>query len=681
MKKLLTVFIVCLALAVPLTAYAQTGVGSGIIFEEQSGTPTTPEATKVHLYVDTTSTPVLKMVDDAGSVTSITAGSGDNTLNAAYDQGAQGAGKAITVDSGAIALSNTDADNNALLTINASPATAAAAEGIVITIGGNSTGAALEFENTGTGYDVEGTGALWYATKAGAGFFTSLTATTFTPAMLTVSGAGSFGGNLTLDDGATDSPSFIMTDETDESVTFSKLDAGYLTITTVAGDGVNVLTGNLKVGNGSPGDTLDGEDAYIEGTFEVDGTAQFDGTITAVAADFSGAVTMASTLALSENVTFTMAADEYLLLDADTTEHTETAGALDINLKSKTDNTAAINLNVNYMAGGGDHDVAGVLINLDDDADAAAELIGIEIASSDDDASAVTKGIKIQNSVSTSIQLIAGVATTALDIDAPLQTQTAGTIDIDFSSVTNGAEAINIDVDVGDTQAGSEIITAVLADLDDDTASQTSTIRGFSAVSTDVTGEASTLVQGFYSSGCDVAAQFDNGYVWIGTGSTPGITPGDDDLFVEGTAEVDGELQADGSIDVNSTIVGAGDNTTTMTGITGIVEAYTGADNVIAITEAGTTYTNTGDADGSMHTLPEASTCIGATFTFIVTAAQSMVIELDNADKFLHLTLDAGDQIQSSTVNDSVTVRALDATNWGVISAYPLAGDWADGGA
>ncbi|MEO8581627.1 MAG: site-specific integrase [Patescibacteria group bacterium] len=43
----------------------------------------------------------------------------------------------------------------------------------------------------------------------------------------------------------------------------------------------NVLDGNLKIGNGTPGLTLDGEDAYIEGTFEVDGQAQFDGNVDA----------------------------------------------------------------------------------------------------------------------------------------------------------------------------------------------------------------------------------------------------------------------------------------------------------------------------------------------------------------------------------------------------------------
>jgi hypothetical protein len=41
----------------------------------------------------------------------------------------------------------------------------------------------------------------------------------------------------------------------------------------------NILTGCLKVGDGSPGLTLSEEDAYVEGTFEVDGTVRLDGVV------------------------------------------------------------------------------------------------------------------------------------------------------------------------------------------------------------------------------------------------------------------------------------------------------------------------------------------------------------------------------------------------------------------
>lgn len=48
-------------------------------------------------------------------------------------------------------------------------------------------------------------------------------------------------------------------------------------LTTVAGSGFNIVAGNLYVGDGAPGQTVNGEDAYIEGLVEIDGVAYLDG--------------------------------------------------------------------------------------------------------------------------------------------------------------------------------------------------------------------------------------------------------------------------------------------------------------------------------------------------------------------------------------------------------------------
>ncbi len=61
--------------------------------------------------------------------------------------------------------------------------------------------------------------------------------------------------------------------------------SGDITLNTLSnGSGlINVLTGNLKVGDAAPNKaTLNGEDAYIEGTLEVDGIAYFDSGVTVV---------------------------------------------------------------------------------------------------------------------------------------------------------------------------------------------------------------------------------------------------------------------------------------------------------------------------------------------------------------------------------------------------------------
>jgi len=76
--------------------------------------------------------------------------------------------------------------------------------------------------------------------------------------------------------------------------------SGDITLTTGAATGlVNVLTGNLKVGNGTPSVALNGEDAYIEGTLEVDGASQFDGTVLGSSTITAGAAATYDPLVLS----------------------------------------------------------------------------------------------------------------------------------------------------------------------------------------------------------------------------------------------------------------------------------------------------------------------------------------------------------------------------------------------
>jgi|GEM_PF-5264234 len=61
---------------------------------------------------------------------------------------------------------------------------------------------------------------------------------------------------------------------TSADLALSTTTSGNITATPAAATGLfNVVTGNLRVGTGgTPGSTLDGEDAYIEGNMEVDGT-------------------------------------------------------------------------------------------------------------------------------------------------------------------------------------------------------------------------------------------------------------------------------------------------------------------------------------------------------------------------------------------------------------------------
>lgn len=61
-----------------------------------------------------------------------------------------------------------------------------------------------------------------------------------------------------------------------------------ITVTTKGTGNLQLTTGSFKVGDGTPGVSLDGEDAYIEGTLEVDGNVQLDGDVNVASAKFIG---------------------------------------------------------------------------------------------------------------------------------------------------------------------------------------------------------------------------------------------------------------------------------------------------------------------------------------------------------------------------------------------------------
>src|SRR3989338_4772390 len=88
--------------------------------------------------------------------------------------------------------------------------------------------------------------------------------------------ATTVGTNFSTDGNSTVNGNTALGDTTGDTTTVQ----GQTTITTLATGLLNVLTGNLKVGDGAPTVTLGGEDAYVEGTFEVDGASRFDGVVT-----------------------------------------------------------------------------------------------------------------------------------------------------------------------------------------------------------------------------------------------------------------------------------------------------------------------------------------------------------------------------------------------------------------
>lgn len=704
-----------LAFAVGITALAWAGtltrIPFGLMFHQDSA-PGTPGSDYGSLYVaDSSGTMTLYFKDDQGAATNLISAGTGNTLDQAYDEGGAGVGRTITASGGAVKITNTDADAAFILEVDANAIASAALGGIYISSTASCSQDCLQIANSGTGDDIQAGGGSFKVDGSGNVTCANLTpsGSLYQPAIssaasgntnLTIDAAGTgtitFGttstglasftrqvnmlgdvnignaatdtltitsiidGAVTLDDGTTDSPSLILKDATDETATLVKSDGDNLTCTTTATEGLEIVTGNLWVGNGSPGTaSMDGEDFYVNGDSEFDGSIQAD-----------GAVTFAGTVSLTANTTATLGAAEYIQIDAATTDQTGTAGALDVNFDSKTTGAEGANIKATFVAGGGGSEVvAGQVIDLDDDSDAAGTLVGLDINSSDATGSSDVIGIRLGSSLEDQISSTVGAANQALVIDAATadNTNTSGVIDIAYDTITNGCAGINLDMAMGDAGAG---VTAhgILIDMDDDTSSNAATINGFSATSADLTGQATTVVRGFYTSGCDAAFQADNGYVRIGTGSTPGVTPGDDDLFVEGTIEVDGNFYPDGSI--------IGDGATEMVGVKhDVIDGADGTPYTVTIAMAGTVFYN---SQAIQFNLPEASTAIGTEYTFAVAHASNLDINPADADQIIGLTNAVGDMIRSATVADTVTLVAINATNWIVKSIFPAYTDWAD---
>lgn len=419
--------------------------------------------------------------------------------------------------------------------------------------------------------------------------------------------------DIRLDDDTTDSPGlqFIDAGEYDWKILKANGSTGNLTVTSdQGGSDFQIVTGNLKVGAGSESVTLNGEDAYVTGTFEVDSTSQFDGAVTV-----NDAVTLNDQLAIAFNandeeidvtgtatnmtaaamMTLTMAAqdsvkhilrliqtpdadadNEFLLLedsagddkfeiedggntiwtlddgkfltvDADTTIRTDTSGY--IYLKGRTSTTGG----------------KGMFIDMETDAATAATTYGLWVDIDDDDTGgdstvialgvgntnggeSIAKGFSaVDGLLDDIIDMKTAAAGQAVVLDAAtnVSTNTDGVFDIAYQTATNTASLFNIDAGVGNIGSG-ETTHVFYIDMDDDDTADTSTYNGITINGSDLNGGA--LVQAIYVQSADCALQADKGYVRIGTGDSPGVTPGDDDLFVEGTVEINSMLYADGHI-------------------------------------------------------------------------------------------------------------------------------------
>ncbi len=722
-------------------------------YETLTPTDVEPAASEGNMYWDDSEN-ALK-VHNGTIWLALSAGTGDNTLDDAYDQGGAGAGRAITADSGAVTASSTAADNNNIFELVKNPSGAQSGAGMLVTMGAQCTGAGLSFANTGSGNDLLGSGSTWSISKAGVGSFASVAATSVTVTTLyqqaitaaaggnvnlTIDAAGngtitvagtstgkttfarlveldgnvdigdaasdtltidaSIDGDVTLDDGAGASPSIIFTDGSDETATLTKADGDVTSLTTEAADGLKILVGNLWVGNGSPGTAaMNGEDFYVEGASEFDGAVQFDGAVTATAGITSNVVTVATAVNEGSKISRNQGTTTAVLLEIETTNASDDTAALlvDHNATAAVDAVQIENAGAAaglHITGGA---AASVAVHIDVAASATARAVyadlgawlgtggqgAVELVT--DSAATVAAGQLLRINQQGTGQHAGAIGGTCIYVADAAVAPGAGTSYAMLLDATN-IEALHVDTgeslfdELTHHTAGMDVD----ADVDIDFSVNTEEFDLTTAV-TDY--GADSAVATIYASG---AGATNNTYLLRLRHATDGDAEDHflvcedndgDDMFkvdatgavtITGTLGVTDTATFTGTIDANGAITGDGG-----AAIAGMLKVVTDDTNgkTITIAESGTVQTNAGAVGGGIWDLPEASTAIGQYYTIIVAAVQNLDVNPDNGDQILGLTDAAGDAVRSATAGDSLTLIAIDATNWVVVSVY---GTWTD---
>jgi hypothetical protein len=241
-----------------------------------------------------------------------------------------------------------------------------------------------------------------------------------------------------LDDDTTNSPVLYLRDAGEATCAITKVNGatGNTTVTIAAASDIEIVAGNLAVGNGTPGTAaMDGEDFYVNGASEFDGAVQFDGAITtASTVTLGGDNTINDQIAVAFN-----ANDEELAITGTATNMT--AAAMQTITMAAQDSTKHI-----------------LRLIQTPDADADNEFLLLEDNAGDDK-------FEIEEGGNT-IWTLDAAAIVQIDGDTTANTSTGGVLDLNVQTATNNGKAATILVQ---SEEGATQAYGLWLDLNDDT--------------------------------------------------------------------------------------------------------------------------------------------------------------------------------------------------------------------
>ena len=266
-----------------------------------------------------------------------------------------------------------------------------------------------------------------------------------------------------------------------------------------------------------------------------------------------------------------------------------------------------------------------------------------------------------------------------------------------------GAAGVNLQNDETITNAidGTVLVTADILSVSGSTIRSAGTaspyigVRDSDAAGTDYTDEETFKIYGQLTTTTEDGEVGDFRIASVG-GSVAGTwntnvwwKASDESLFLGTMTDADVPAVIAGSERIKLDFNTANDNEVTIESTSGLTDIRTALqitdtkkvtadiDNeAMTVLQMGQVWTNTGDGDGTVFTLPEASTWIGKSVTFILTVAQTLTINPNDAnDTILYLGCSAGDAIQADAIGESITLMAIDATN---IAVFGPLGTWTD---